>query len=68
MKKETQEWLMVLVLILLLISSFIVADQRDSLKQEAVDKGFAEWQFVQGTNKTIFKWKNSVKNETNSNR
>lgn len=59
---------MVLVLILLLISSFMVAVQRGSLKQEAVDKGFAEWQFVQGTNITIFKWKNSVKNETNSSR
>lgn len=46
----------------------MVAVQRGSLKQEAVDKGFAEWQFVQGTNITIFKWKNSVKNETNSSR
>jgi hypothetical protein len=39
-----------------LVCAFIVAEQRDDLKQEAVKRGFAEW-IVIGQNKTEFKWK-----------
>jgi hypothetical protein len=35
---------------------FLVAGQRDALKQEAVEHGYAEW-IVIGQNKTEFKWK-----------
>jgi hypothetical protein len=43
------ELLSVLMVILMTVAAFVVADQRDALKQEAVDKGFAEWQIVTGT-------------------
>ncbi len=29
----------------------------DSWRQELVDKGFAEWQIVEGTREVEFKWK-----------
>lgn len=39
----------------MVILSF-VAKERDDLKQEAVDRGFAEWKVV-GQNKTEFVWR-----------
>lgn len=56
MKNSTHEWIAVAVIIALLICAFDAAGQRDDLKQEAVDRGFAEW-VVKGQNKTEFKWK-----------
>ena len=56
MKENTLEWLSVAVIIALLICAFTAAGQRDNLKQEAVDRGFAEW-VVKGENETEFKWK-----------
>ena len=57
MNKETYlEWLMVLIIIILIAGLFAVVDQRDSLKQQAVDKGFAEW-VIKGQNQIWFKWK-----------
>ena len=57
MNKETYlEWLLVLITIILIAGLVAVADQRDSLKQQAVDKGFAEW-VIKGQNQTEFKWK-----------
>jgi hypothetical protein len=62
MNKETYlEWLLVLITIILFAGLFAVADQRDSLKQQAVDKGFAEWQIISGTKETEFKWKEPIK-------
>ena len=40
---------------------FVIADQRDTLQKEAVDKGFAEW-VIKNKNSVEFKWKDS-KNE-----
>lgn len=52
-----------LVMIMLAVGLWVVANQRDSLrkenqdlKQQAVEKGFAEW-IVKGYNDTEFKWK-----------
>lgn len=56
MKDTTQEWIAVVVIIALLICAFVAAGQRDDLKQEAVDRGFAEW-VVKGQDETEFKWK-----------
>lgn len=56
MKENTLEWLSVTVIIALLICAFDAARQRDYLKQEAVDRGFAEW-VVKGKNETEFKWR-----------
>lgn len=50
------EWLCVGITIFLTAGLFAVTSQRDSLKQEAVDRGFAEW-VVKGQNNTEFKWK-----------
>jgi hypothetical protein len=62
MDKETYlEWSLVLITIILIAGLFAVADERDALKQEAVDKGFAEWQIVTGTKETKFKWKEPIK-------
>ena len=47
---------MVLAVIALLIAAFIVADQRDDLKVEAVKRGAAEW-VVGARGHTTFKWK-----------
>jgi bacteriorhodopsin len=62
MNNETYlEWLLVLITIILIVGLVAVADQRDSLKQQAVDKGFAEWQIISGTKETEFKWKEPIK-------
>ena len=49
-------WYMLLAFIAAVVCAFMVADQRDTLKQEAVEHGFAEW-IVTGQNETQFKWK-----------
>jgi hypothetical protein len=57
MSEETcNSWLGLLAAIMLAIGLFIVAEQRDELKAEAVKRGFAEW-IVTGQNQTEFKWK-----------
>jgi len=56
MKEYTQEWIAVATIIILLICAFVAAGQRDNLKQEAVNRGFAEWKVV-GENKTEFVWR-----------
>jgi len=49
-------WYMTLAFIVAIVCAFMAADQRDTLKQEAVDHGYAEW-IVTGQNETQFKWK-----------
>ena len=56
MNKHTQEWVMVAALILTIICAFAAAEQRNNLKQEAVNRGFVEWKVV-GENKTEFVWR-----------
>lgn len=56
MNKNTQEWIAVAIITVLVICAFVAAGQRDDFKQEAVDRGFAEW-VVKGQDKTEFKWK-----------
>jgi len=56
MSENTCSWYGILAAIMLAVGLFIVADQRDELKSEAVKRGFAEW-IVIGQNNTEFKWK-----------
>lgn len=56
MNDNIYQWIAVAAIITLGICAFVAAGQRDDLKQEAVDRGFAEW-IVKGENKTEFKWK-----------
>lgn len=56
MTKNQIEWLVFITLILVTLAAFAAADQRDSLKEEAVKRGFAEW-IVISNNNTEFKWK-----------
>jgi hypothetical protein len=56
MNKNTTEWLLVFALITLLITAFLVAQQRDDLKAEAVKRGVAEW-VADVNGHTTFKWK-----------
>jgi hypothetical protein len=57
MNEKILELLSVICFIFLLVAAFMVASQRDELKQEAVDRGFAEWRVIEGTKETEFKWK-----------
>lgn len=63
-QKNYLELLQVLAFIFALVCAFcafFAAFQRDALKQEAVDKGFAEWHIISGTKETEFKWKEPQK-------
>ena len=57
MSEKTIEILSAVYLVFLLITSLMVAQQRDELKQQAVDRGFAEWRIIKGSKETEFKWK-----------
>jgi hypothetical protein len=57
MSKNAQEWILVALLILITVCAFAAAQQRDELKQQAVDRGFAEWRIIKGSKETEFKWK-----------
>jgi len=56
MKESTYSMLGVLTVLMLLSALFCVAMQRDNLKAEAVEKGFAEWVVTSHGNAT-WKWK-----------
>jgi len=60
MSEKTIELLSFICFILGLFAAFAAAGQRDELKQQAVDKGFAEW-VIKGQNRTEFKWKEPIK-------
>ena len=56
MSKIAQEWFLLFIIIILTIAEFLIAEQRDDLKIEAVKHGAAEW--VSDVNgRTTFKWK-----------
>lgn len=40
--------------------AFMVAEQRDELKQQAVERGFAEW-VVKSNGSTTWQWKEEAK-------
>jgi hypothetical protein len=61
MSEKTIELLSFICFILVLFTALMVAQQRDELKQQAVDKGFAEWHIISGTKETEFKWKEPQK-------
>lgn len=63
MKEYTQEWIAVATIIILLICAFVAAGQRDNLKQEAVNRGYAEWKVI-GENETEFVWKENINTKT----
>jgi len=63
MKEYTQEWIAVATIIILLICAFVAAGQRDNLKQEAVNRGYAEWKVI-GENETEFVWKENANIKT----
>jgi hypothetical protein len=56
MNNTTRDLICLLLVILGVICTHVAANQRDTLKQEAVDRGFAEWAVV-GQDKIEFKWK-----------
>lgn len=55
--KNFNSLLMFLVVILLNITLFFSSQKYHKLQQEAVDRGFAEWQLIEGSKETYFKWK-----------
>ncbi len=63
MKENTLELLSFAVIIALLICAFVAAGQRDDLKQEAVNRGYAEWKVI-GENETEFVWKENINTKT----
>jgi hypothetical protein len=56
MKENNAQWIGLVMLILILICAFLLADQRDELKEEAVKRGYAEWIVIRRDN-VQFKWK-----------
>lgn len=60
MSEIARQFIMTLSAILLLISAFMAASQRDDLKAEAVKRGFAEW-IVNEKGDTTWKWKEGEK-------
>jgi hypothetical protein len=60
MSDTANQWIMTIAAILLSISAFMAASQRDDLKAEAVKRGFAEW-IVNEKGDTTWKWKEGVK-------
>lgn len=56
MSDTANQWIMTIAAILLSISAFMAASQRDDLKAEAVKRGFAEW-IVNEKGDTTWKWK-----------
>jgi hypothetical protein len=60
MSNPVGQCIMTLSAILLFISAFMAATQRDELKAEAVKRGFAEW-VVDEKGGTTWKWKEGVK-------
>lgn len=56
MNKLTLEFLILFVLILMTIAAFLIAEDRDDLKVQAVKHGAAEW-VCDAKGQTTFKWK-----------
>jgi hypothetical protein len=56
MSKNTQEWLLTVCFFIVLAVAVMLANQRDTLKKEAIERGFAEYK-VLGENQTEFVWK-----------
>jgi hypothetical protein len=57
MSEKTIEILSAVCFVFLLIAALMVAQQGDELKQQAVDRGFAEWRIIKDSKETEFKWK-----------
>jgi hypothetical protein len=56
MSDTANQWIMLVAVIFLIAGTFVVSNQRDELKAEAVKRGFAEWVSDYNGN-TTFKWK-----------
>jgi hypothetical protein len=64
MSAQSPSWtelLSVIAFIIVTVISFMVAKQRDDLKAEAVQRGFAEWE-TNPHGVSTWKWKTSVPN------
>jgi hypothetical protein len=56
MKHTNGDWVAIAIIALLILFLFLVADQRDTLKEEAVQHGYAEW-VVDTKGETTWQWK-----------
>jgi hypothetical protein len=56
MKYINVDWVVIAIIVLLILCLFLVADQRDTLKEEAVQHGYAEW-VVDTKGETTWQWK-----------
>ena len=56
MSEKAISAIMCVCFILLLVAAFMVAEQRDELKKQAVERGFAEW-VSDSTGTTTWQWK-----------
>lgn len=56
MNKETMPVLTCVCFILMLGAAFIIAWQRDDLKRDAVERGFAEW-ISDSSGNTTWQWR-----------
>lgn len=60
MKNNDNELFAVIAFILALIAAFFISFQRDDLKEQAVERGFAEWK-VDSSGNAKWQWKEPTK-------
>jgi hypothetical protein len=60
MSNTENQWIMLVAVIFLIAGTFVVSNQRDELKAEAVKRGFAEW-VVKSNGSTTWQWKEETK-------
>lgn len=60
MSDQTISGLMCVCFLLILFAVFMIAYQRDELKQQAVERGCAEW-VVKSDGSTTWQWKEAAK-------
>lgn len=53
-------FLMTVMVVLLVVAVFFTANQRDTLKKQAIELGYAEWK-VESDGTTTFRWKEGGK-------
>lgn len=55
--KPNDEWLAVAIILILVAGLFLMVEQRESFKAEAIKRGAAEWVVNPLNGETTFKWK-----------
>lgn len=55
--KPSDEWVDIAIILILVAGLFLMVEQRESFKAEAIKRGAAEWVVNPLNGETTFKWK-----------